>query len=348
MRIAVDAMGGDHGCAVVVAGANLALQKTPEISQLFLVGRKEEIEPALQSSRHPLDPRFTVIHASEVLAMTDKPLDVIRKKRDYSMLRAVELAGSGRADAVISLGNTGGLLAAGTVLLRPAPHVERAAIAAVIPAPKNEFVLIDAGANAECKPLHLMQFAIMGNVYSREILGYKTPRVGILSNGSEAGKGTELTRDAFKLCQHLDLNFIGYVEGYDLFNNQVEVVVCDGFVGNIVLKTCESFGKGMMGWLKSELTQNVTRKFGALLARQAFRKIKNRMDPDNHGGAPLLGLNGNIIKAHGSAGERAIMNAIGKAVHTVRSGARQRIDREVQRAHDFLQRSGKDVSLGVS
>jgi len=347
MRIALDVMGGDHGCIVAVTGAARALETVPGISRLVLVGDQVQVQKALRAAGC-VDTRITVVHAAEVLGMSDKPVDVLRKKRGSSMFRAVELLSQGEVEAVISPGNTGGLLAAATVLLRPLKGVERAAIATVIPAAENEFVLIDAGANAECKPLHLMQFAVMGNVYSREILGYKKPRVGILSNGTESGKGTELTRQACKLCEGLDLNFIGYVEGYNLFANQVEVVVCDGFVGNIVLKTCEGLAKGMIGWLKRELRANLARTVGALLARRAFETIKNRMDAENYGGAPLLGLNGVVIKAHGSARERAITNAVGKAVQAVQNGTREMIDQEINRANDLLKPSNQDISISLS
>src|SRR5205823_3612050 len=188
----------------------------------------------------------------------------------------------------------------------------------------------------ECKAIHLAQFAIMGAIYSREILGRENPRVGILSNGKEEIKGNDLTREAFKLCQQLDLNFIGYVEGHDLFADHVEVAVTDGFVGNIVLKTCESMGKGMLRMVKRELAANPIRKLGAALARNAFRTIKQRMDPEAHGGAPLLGLNGNIIKAHGAARERAIMNAIRVSLEAIQHHINDIIQQEVTQANQRL------------
>ena len=227
-------------------------------------------------------------------------------------------------------------MAASTIKLRPLPGVDRPAIAAVIPAPQNEFVLLDAGANVECKPLHLLQFAIMGSVYSREVLHYRNPRVGLLSVGTEDIKGNELTQEAFKLCKQIDLNFIGNVEGHDLFANNVDVVVCDGFVGNVVLKTCESLAGGIFDWLKRELTSTLKRKLGAYLAKGAFRTIKRRMDPDAYGGAPLLGLNGNVFIAHGSARERAIMNAIRMATEAVQSRITQVIAEEVGKASQRL------------
>ncbi len=304
MRIVVDVMGGDHGPQVIVDGARMALQSNEKITELFLVGREDEIKAAMNRTGCA-DARIRIVHASEVLSMEDKPVEGLRRKKDCSVLRAVDLLKDGKADALISPGNTGGLVAAATIRLRPLEGLERPAIATVIPCPENEFVLVDAGASVECRPSHLLHFALMGNIYSREILGYKSPRVGILSNGTEANKGTELTLAAFRLCQaasaKLNLNFIGNVEGHDLFHNRVEVVVCDGFVGNIVLKTLESFAKGMTAWLKREISRNPKRMLGGLLARNAFRTIAKRMDPDGRGGAPLLGLNGTVIKAHGSA-----------------------------------------------
>ena len=269
--------------------------------------------------------------------MDDKPVVALRKKKDCSILRAVDLVKSGQADAVISPGNTGGIYAAATIRLRTLPGVSRGAIATVIPAPDNEFVLLDSGASVECKPWYLAEFAIMGSVYAREILGVKRPRVGILSNGTEDNKGTEMTLEAFRICRKLDLNFIGNVEGHDLFANRVDVVVCDGFVGNIVLKTCESMAKGMFAWLKRELMQNSKRRLGALLAKNAFRDIKHRLDADNYGGAPLLGLNGTVIKVHASAREQAFMNAIRVAAGSVGQNLNHAITRELAQAAPSLE-----------
>ena len=335
MQIAVDVMGGDHGCGVVIAGAKLALQTNRKISQLFLVGNEAEISAALEK-QGVKDERVTIINASQVLTMEDKPVVGLRKKKDCSILRAVELIREGAADALISPGNTGGVVAASTIRLRPLPGVDRPGIATVIPAPHNEFVLLDAGANVECKPIHLLHYAIMGSVYSQEILGYKSPRVGLLNVGTEEVKGNELTLEAFRLCKQIELNFIGNIEGHDLFSNRVDVVVCDGFVGNIVLKTCESLATAIFDWLKRELTKNPVRKAGAYLAREAFRTIKRRMDPDAYGGAPLLGLNGNVMIAHGSSRERAILNAIRLATEAVQNHVNEAITRRVAAANERL------------
>jgi len=335
MRIAVDVMGGDHGCGVIIDGVKLALQAHPAIAELYLVGQQAGIEAALARARCR-DPRVRILHASEVMTMEDKPLEAVRKKKDCSMVRAMELVRDGKAEAVISTGNTGGLVAAATFRLRRLEGVERPAIAAVVPSEKGEFLLIDAGANHECKPLQLLQFAVMGHVYSRELLRRPAPRVGILCNGTEETKGTDLTRESARLCQQADLNFIGYVEGHDLFADRVEVVVTDGFVGNIVLKAVEGMGKAMLGMLRRELTANPLRKFGATLARGGFQNIKRRMDPEAYGGAPLLGLNGIVIKAHGSARERAILNAIRVATETIQYKITDTIQREISRVNERL------------
>ena len=336
-------MGGDHGCGVVVEGARLALRANPRIGTLYLVGHQAEIKAALASGRGT-DPRIQIIHASEVLTMEDKPLVGLRRKKDCSIARAVELVKEGKAEALISPGNTGGVVAAATIRLRPMECVDRPAIVAVIPAPENDFVLVDAGANVECRPAHLLQFAIMGSVYSREILGYHRPRVGLLSVGTEDVKGNELTQEAFKLCKRIDVNFIGNVEGHDLFANRVDVVVCDGFVGNIVLKTCESLASNMFRWLRSELTKNPKRQLGALLAKGAFRTIRQRTDPESHGGAPLLGLNGNVVIAHGSARERAIMNAIGQAAKAVQNKINQVIGHDISLATQRLHLTPRETA----
>jgi phosphate acyltransferase len=335
MRIAVDVMGGDHGPETIIDGARLALQTNTSITQLILVGREPEIKAAITRTGCR-DPRVTIVHATEVLSMEDKPVEGLRRKKDCSILRAVDLVKEGHADALVSPGNTGGIVAASAIRLRTLPGVDRPGIATVIPAAHNEFVLLDSGASVECRPAHLLHFAIMGSIYSREILGCANPRVGILCNGTEPNKGTELTQEAYRLCKAANLNFIGNVEGHDLFHDRVDVVVCDGFVGNIVLKTLESFAKGLAIWLKAEIYKNPKRMLGGLLIKNAVRTIKRRTDPDNRGGAPLLGLNGTVFKAHGSASERAIMNAIGQCVQALQHHLNQIIQAEVTAANEKI------------
>jgi len=318
MRIAVDVMGGDHGCGVVINGVKLALEADRRISAILLVGQEDKIQPALQAAGLT-DRRAEVLHASEVLTMDDSPVEGIRRKKDSSMVRAIDLVREGKADAIISPGNTGALVA-GSMKLRRLEGVERPAMTVRMPSRTGDFVLLDAGANPVCEPQHLAQFAVMGDVYAREILGCAKPRVGVLSNGSEESKGNDLTREAARLCALLDLNFIGYVEGFHLFDDAVDVVVADGFTGNVVLKTAESLGYAMMQMLKSELSATPLRKFGAILSQGAFRSLKRRLDPEVYGGAVLLGLNGNVIKAHGGSRERAIMSAIRVAAEEVQHG----------------------------
>jgi glycerol-3-phosphate acyltransferase PlsX len=345
MRIAVDVMGGDHGCGVVIAGAKLALEASKKITRLYLVGDQSAIHAALPE-RGFRDHRVKIIHASEVVEMDEKPAIALRKKKDSSIARAAQLVHDGEADALVSLGNTGGIFAAATFKVGRIAGVDRGCIATVIPRPSNEFVLLDAGANIECKPLHLAQFAVMGSVYSREVLRKKNPRVGILSIGTEDSKGNELTLEAFKLCKKLDLNFIGNVEGHDLFKDHVDVVVCDGFVGNIVLKTCESLAIGMFSMLKRELMSNAKRQIGAFLAKDAFHAIRKRMDPEANGGAPLLGFNGMVFKAHGSARERAVASALRITVEAVQHQVNQTIASEIARANEKL--NGRDISSSAA
>ena len=342
MRIAVDVMGGDHGCGVIIAGVKRALEENKDLETIYLVGNKADIHAALPP-RGFRDHRVRIVHAAEVIEMEDKPVIALRKKKDSSIGRAADLVSEGKADALISLGNTGGIFAAGTFKVGRIPGVDRGCIATVIPRQNNEFVLLDAGANVECKPLHLAQFAVMGSVYSREILKRKNPRVGILSIGSEDSKGNELTLEAFRLCKKLNLNFIGNVEGHDLFKDHVDVVVCDGFVGNIVLKTIESLAVGMFSMLKRELTHNTQRKLGAFLAKAAFHSIRRRMDPEVYGGAPLLGFNGLVFKAHGSARERAVTSAIRVTANAVKTQINQTIARDIAAANKILEAETETV-----
>ncbi|HZL44316.1 MAG TPA: phosphate acyltransferase PlsX [Verrucomicrobiae bacterium] len=345
MRVAVDVMGGDHGCAVAIGGIKEALDANPDLSSLLLVGNEIEIRAAMADSRIN-DSRISIIHASEVLTMEDNPVEAIRRKKDSSMVRAIDLVRDGKADAVISPGNTGALVA-GSLKLRRLEGIERPALAARMPSRTNDFVLIDAGASPVCEPRHLAQFAVMGAIYAREILRHNNPRIGILSNGSEETKGNDLTRVAARLCSRLELNFIGYVEGFDLFNDAVDVVVTDGFTGNVVLKTAESLGDAMIYRLKHELVATPLRRLGALMCRGAFRSLKRRMDPELYGGAVLLGLNGTVIKAHGSSRDRAMTNAIRLAIQEITHGVNQMISREIARANERLAAAETAVSPSV-
>ena len=329
-------MGGDHGCGVIIAGVKRALEDNKDLSLIYLVGNKDEIHAALPP-RGFRDHRVRVVHTTEVVEMEDEPVAALRKKKDASIVRAAELVRDGKADALVSLGNTGGIFAAATFGVGRIPGVKRGCIATVIPRHETEFVLVDAGANIECKPFHLAQFAVMGNVYSREVFKRRNPRVGILSNGTEDSKGNELTLEAFRLCKKLNLNFIGNVEGHDLFKEHVDVVVCDGFIGNIVLKTAESLAVAMFTMLKRELMNSTQRKLGAFLAKGAFQSIRRRMDPEVYGGAPMLGFNGVVFKTHAAARERAVASALRVTADTVQNQINQTIAREIAAANQILE-----------
>jgi glycerol-3-phosphate acyltransferase PlsX len=311
MKIALDAMGGDSAPASTIAGALQALKKYDDI-ELILVGDQARIKKELSSQGSPsLPDRVTIHHASQVVEMSDSAIDAVRRKKDSSISRAVELLADGNADALVSAGHTGALVAAATIRLRMLPGVDRPGIAAIMPTENHFFLLLDAGANVDSEPGHLVNFGIMGSVYSREVLKFKNPRVGLMNIGSEEGKGNELTKEAYKKLKTAPINFIGNVEGHDLFDSsEVDVVVCDGFVGNVLLKTSESLAKAISKWLKAELKQNVIRIAGAMLAREAFSAIRRRTNTEEYGGMPLLGVNGICIKAHGNSSPKAIKNAI--------------------------------------
>ena len=333
MKIALDAMGGDFGPPNIVGGAVLALREYPHITKLFLVGDTPQIEAELK--KHGCnDGRIEIFHATQVVEMRDSAIDAVRRKKDSSVSRAVDLVKKGEAAAVVSAGHTGAAVAATTIKLRTLPGIDRPGIAAIIPSETNVFVLIDAGANSDAKPEHLLQYAIMGSVYSRHVLGYKNPQIGLMSIGGEDVKGTDLTKEVFKMLKQSSLNFRGNVEGYDLFDDPVEVVVCDGFVGNVILKTCESVAGAVFTWLKHELTKTKVRMAGAFLARNAFRTIKKKLNYEEYGGMPLLGVNGICIIAHGASTPLAIKNALRVAAESIEHQVNPHIVEEVRRYHE--------------
>jgi len=316
MRLAVDVMGGDHGPEELLQGVKLGLAAEPGIQRCYLVGREAELAP-LRSRLGLDDPRIEFRPASEVITMDDDPALGVRRKKDSSVLRAVELVRDGLADAVISSGNTGGLLAGATFRLGRLEGVKRPALACIMPNRNGAWVLLDGGANPACTPEMLVQFAVMGATYAGAMLELKHPRVGVLANGSEESKGTDLTRATVALLRQTSLNCQGYCEGYELFLDGIDVCVCDGFVGNIVLKTSESLGKAIGFMLKEELRANPLRLLGALLAKGGLDRIKQRMNPETYGGAPLLGLNGYVIKIHGGARRTALRWAMRQAHRVV-------------------------------
>ena len=309
MRIALDAMGGDFAPANTVAGAVMALREFPKITRLFLTGDTEAIRAEL--AKHGCsDPRIEIVHTTQVVEMSDAAVEAVRRKKDSSVSRAVDLVKNGEADAVVSAGHTGAAVAATTIKLRTLEGIERPGIASCIPTEKNVCVLIDAGANVDAKPCHLLQYAIMGSVLSREVLGYRNPQIGLMSIGGEDVKGSEFTKEVFKLLKGSSLNFRGNIEGHDLFEHPVEVVVCDGFTGNVVLKTAEATASAVFRWIRSEIKRTPLRMLGAWIARNAFRAIRRKTNYESYGGSPLLGVDGICIIAHGSSTPLAIQNAI--------------------------------------
>lgn len=333
MKIALDAMGGDFGPPNLIAGAVLALREYPQIAKLFLVGDRPQIEAELEK-QNCNDRRVEIVHSTQVVAMTDGAVESVRRKKDSSVSRAVDLVKQGEAAAIVSAGHTGAAVAATTIKLRTLPGIDRPGIAAVIPSETNIFVLIDAGANSDARPEHLLQYAIMGSVYSRHILGYENPSIGLMSIGGEDVKGSELTKEVFKMLKGSALNFRGNIEGHDLFGDPVEVVVCDGFVGNVILKTCESVGDAIFKWLKHELMKTKLRMAGAYLAQSAFRTIKKRVNYEEYGGSLLLGVNGTCIIAHGASTPLAIKNALRVAAESIEQQVNPHIVEEVRRYNE--------------
>jgi glycerol-3-phosphate acyltransferase PlsX len=308
VRVALDAMGGDRGPEVNVEGAVMAAQEygTPVI----LVGDERVLEQQLV--RH--DVRGLPIrlqHAAEAVEMGESPMLALRRKRQSSIRIGLESVKRGEADAFVSAGNTGAVMATALVVLGPLPGVERPAIAVMVPTLTGQAVLLDAGANVDCKARHLVEFAIMGNVYARDILGFPRPRVGLLSIGEEQTKGNDLTREAFReLEEEASLNFIGNVEGRDVFNGSADVIVCDGFIGNVALKISEGLVETMFHLLREEFRRDLRGRAGSLLLLPGLRRFKRRIDSSETGGAPLLGVGGVCIVSHGRSTAKAIKNAV--------------------------------------
>jgi glycerol-3-phosphate acyltransferase PlsX len=303
IRVAVDAMGGDRGPEEIVAGA--------------LDAASDTVEPVIVGPRGLDTHGLELIEAPEVIAMDEKPTEAVRTKPNSSLVVACRAVGEGRADAVVSAGNTGAMLAACLLELRRIPGVRRPAIAVTIPARRGPSVLLDSGANADARPEDLVQFAHMGAVFAEEILGVGKPEIRLLSIGEEPEKGNHLTLEAHRLLAATDLNFAGNAEGRDLLTGAADVVVTDGFTGNVALKVTEGTIQGLLEGLREEITSTAVGKLGGLLIRPAARRLRKRLDPDTYGGAYLLGLRGLAVIAHGSSSRRAITNAVSLAARGV-------------------------------
>jgi glycerol-3-phosphate acyltransferase PlsX len=312
-KIAVDAMGGDHAPAVVVEGALLAAQDVD--AELILVGDKLAVEQECLRIGGKL-PRFPIINATQTVSMDESP-SVALRKRDSSMKVAFEMIKRGEAEAVVSAGNSGAMMAIGMLVIGTLPQVTRPAILAIVPGTSKGTIIIDAGANVDCKPRQLLQFGIIGSVYAERGLGIVNPRVGVLSNGEEDSKGNELTRAASELLDSAPVNYVGYVEGRDFFNGKVDVIVCDGFTGNVALKTMEGVASFAGEILKSGFEKSWLSRLGYLLTRHSLRHAYRKLDYAEYGGARLLGLDGVAIVAHGGSTALAIKNAIRVASESV-------------------------------
>lgn len=312
MRISVDAMGGDYAPQEIVAGTLKAAQELKGIEKLYLVGDEAAIKAELAKHNGPTPSCIEIVHASEVIGMGESPGLALRRKKDSSIMRSVDLVKEGKADAVYSAGSTGAAVGAGLLRLRTLQLVDRPAIATVMPSVKGPFVLLDAGATPDCTPQMLAEFGVMGSIYAEHILGISNPRVGLMSIGEEDSKGSKASKEAFQILDKTNLNFIGNVESHDMFEGAVDVVVCDGFVGNVVLKTSEGAAHAMVAWLKDVFVSSTVRKIGAgiLKASGAITDLKKKIDPEVYGGAPLLGVNGVVIIGHGSSSSVAVYNGI--------------------------------------
>jgi glycerol-3-phosphate acyltransferase PlsX len=332
MPIAVDAMGGDHAPQCAVEGAVRAAVE--DGASLLLVGDRTRIESELTRLGHAAgyqtgQGRIEIVHADEVVGMDEPAITPIRKKRRSSIRICAELVKEGKAQAMVTAGNTGAAMISAKMVIGTVAGVDRPALAAVLPNGQGRTVLLDVGANVDTKPIHLREFAVMGHFYAQEVIGTPSPRIGLLSIGEEEGKGNDVTREVFKVLKNTGLNFIGNVEGRDVFNGKVDVIVCDGFVGNAVLKSAESLAELFGRMLREELTRSARVKAGYALCKPAFDNFRARTDYTEYGAAPLLGVNGGCFIGHGRSNARAVQSAVRRAVEF----STARLDRKI---HDKI------------
>lgn len=344
MRVAVDAMGGDNAPAVEVAGAVAACREFG--IPITLVGDSKQLEAELSKNDcASLD--IDIFHASEVVGMHDSASDAVRRKKNSSVRLAFDLVKEGKACAAVSAGNSGATMAAGMFVLKRIKGIERPAIAQVFPTLKGETLVLDIGGTVDCKPIHLAQFAVMGEVYARYVMGVANPVIGLLSNGEEDSKGNELTRETNALLRKTSLNYAGYIEGRDIFKGHIDVVVCDGFVGNVVLKLSEGLAEAAGRMLKQEILKSWVSKLGYLFVRGAFNRFRRIVDYAEYGGAPLLGINGVGVICHGGSNVKAIKNAVRLAHDYARNGVAGHVVEKLSENHiDVLQRDSFRLQAG--
>lgn len=329
--IALDAMGSDKTPEPEIRGAILACRQLPV--RVHLVGPERTLRPLLAKQMRRAGVRhlaIKIVQASEAIGMDEKAAQAVRSKKDSSMRVGLKMVREGKAAGFITAGNTGAAMATAKMVLGTLPGVERPALVAILPTGTGKpCLLLDVGANVDCKPKNLEQFAVMGEMYARSVLKIEHPRVGLLSIGEEEGKGNELTREAFPLLKQLPIEFMGNVEGRDIYNGRADVVVCDGFVGNVALKASEGLARLVRDSLRESLTSTVTAQVGALLSRKAFNDFKKRLDYSEYGGAPLLGVRGVCIVGHGSSNDRAIMNGVRVAAEFAQTGVNVHIEQSM-------------------
>ena len=332
MQIAVDAMGGDYAPGVVVEGLAQALYDFPDC-EFTLVGHTGKLGFYLQKYGIANHHNLKLHHAETVVEMSELSATSLRGKKDSSITECARLMKAGEVEALVSPGHTGALVAATKVLNRTLPGVDRPALAASLPYQSGRFMLVDAGANPDCKPGNLIQFALMGEIYAKFMFNQERPRIGLLSVGGEDGKGSSLTKPVFKALSEMPINFVGNVESNSAYEGACDVLIADGFSGNVMLKTSEGLAKMVSGWLKRSICKNALRMLGAALSRGAFKDLKNAVDADEIGGAPLLGINGLCIIGHGSSSPKAVRNAIRTARDAIRFRMNDRITERLQECH---------------
>ncbi|MED1794347.1 phosphate acyltransferase PlsX [Brevibacillus nitrificans] len=328
MRIAVDAMGGDNAPRSTVQGALAAVKENPSLT-IVLVGDEQGIRSQLSGE---IPANIEIVPTTEVIDPDDEPVKAVRRKKNSSLVVAVQMARENLVDAAISAGNTGALMTAGLLYAGRMEGIERPALATFIPNIKGRVTLtLDVGANMDAKPHHLLQYAVMGSLYAERVLGFEKPTVGLLNVGTEEGKGNELTKAVFPLLSNADLNFVGNVEARDVLEGACDVLVCDGFVGNVLLKAVEGAAATIFSQLKQEFTSSLINKVGAAILKPGLMRFRKRMDYAEYGGAPLLGLRSPVIKAHGSSDAKAVKNAIASAATFVKQDVNEIIQKELQK-----------------
>lgn len=347
-RIVIDVMGSDYGPQEIIAGVRLALtREASRIGKLFLVGDKAVVEPIFL--KNGLDNYLSIelVHASQTISMEEKPMQALKQKKDASMFKAIELVKAGQAEAVLSCGNTGCLMAGSTLKLRTLPGVNRPALASIIPTKTSRFILMDVGANPVSSVEYLVHNAVLGSHFSASVLNLKSPKIGLLTIGTEEGKGNEVVQNAHEILKQLNgksLNYYGLIEGFDLFAGKVDVVVCDGFVGNILLKTCESLFSHLKEYLKAEFCRNSVRKLGALLSCGVFKAMKKQFSPDKFSGAPLLGLNGWVFKSHGSSKAEAIAGGLNMCLNCLEFYNEKTLQSDIALANELMNSAKENIS----